>query len=173
MAKKRFKFLRTLLSFVIAIGLGLFVRETVAQPVKVVGISMQPALANGEVLLVDKLTNSLSGPQQGDIIVFLRDDVYYIKRVTGLPGQSVGITHGTVSVNGQALSEAYIGAQTTQGELSLTLGEGEYFVLGDNRALSADSRSPQMGAVQKDEIIGIARCVLWPVENIRLLDDQP
>jgi len=173
MAKKRWKFLRTLFTFLVAIGLGLFVRQSIAQPVQVVGVSMESALANGEILLADRLTCTLQGPKCGDIIVFAREDVYYVKRVIALPGQSVGITHGTVSVNGVPLSEPYLNTPTTQGEVSLTLGENEYFVLGDNRPLSADSRSAQIGTVQKEEIIGIARCVLWPMENIRLLENQP
>lgn len=152
------------------------IRTFLVQPFLVSGESMSPNFSNGDYLLVDELTYRFRVPERGEVMVFKypRDEsTYFIKRVIGLPEEKIQVKDGKVTVfNGQdqgglVLSESYLprGVVTNgNGEL-ITLGKDEYFVLGDNRSASFDSRS--WGVLKIGEIIGLARFRLWPVGNIR------
>lgn len=108
----------------------------------------------------------MSTPECGDVVqveVPGRDGLY-LKRVIGLPGDSVEIIGGNVHVNGQALYEPY--ATLASDDFSITLGQDEYFLLGDNRPLSYDSREEEFGVVSADCFRGRVRAILWPVERI-------
>jgi signal peptidase I len=129
------------------------------------GSSMEPTLDDGQYLLISKLTYWIKPPERGDIIVFHpptnpRED--YIKRIIGLPGETVEIQQGQVRADGVALEEPYI---TRQGNYSgaWELGEDEYFVLGDNRNNSSDSHS--WGVLPKDNIVGKAWLSYWPPDE--------
>ncbi|SRR6266567_5032218 len=130
------------------------------------GSSMQPGLHTGEYVLVNKVAYTLHAPQRGDVIVFeLPEDTSenLIKRVIGLPGDKLVLTSNTVTVDGVTLNEPYISAPNgTQGE-TLTVPPNVYFVMGDNRPVSDDSRD--WGFVPKDDIIGKAVMVYWPLSN--------
>jgi signal peptidase I len=128
------------------------------------GSSMEPNFHTGQMLIVSKLAYKLSTPQRGDVIVFQYpgnpvDD--YIKRVIGIPGDTVDIQSGRVSINGHAIPEPYLAADA--GEMyqgKWTVPEGSYFVMGDNRSHSSDSRS--WGMLSKEFIIGKAWVSYWP-----------
>jgi signal peptidase I len=128
---------------------------------KIDGQSMEPNLHDGEYVIVDKISYLLGRPQRGDVIVFYRegDPKDYIKRVIGLPGEIVEGVNGMVFVNGQPLDEPYTapGSQTFP---SLPLGADEYFVMGDNRGNSQDSRS--FGPIHTANIVGRAWIIYWP-----------
>jgi signal peptidase I len=129
------------------------------------GSSMEPNLHNGQYLIIGKVTYWLHPPQRGDIIVFRppnnpSDD--YIKRIVGLPGEQVDIQDGKIMVDGTLLEETYI-ANPTPYSGSWTLGEQEYFVLGDNRGNSSDSHS--WGLLPQENIIGKAWLCYWPPDN--------
>ena len=127
----------------------------------VVGNSMEPVLKNNEEVFLDRMIYVISGPKRGDIIAFLpkgNDKThYYIKRVIGLPGETVRIKNGQVYIDGALLAEDYGIASIKEAGLAqneFVLGPEEYFVLGDNRNSSEDSRSGNIGAVAKEDIYG-------------------
>ena len=143
----------------------------VGQRVAVDGSSMVPALEDGDQLLVDKLSYQISDPERFDIVIFaLKDDPdrYYIKRVIGLPGETVQITEGVIYIDGEALEEDYglaVIADAKRAEEPITLGDDEYFVLGDNRNNSKDSRSDDVGNVSRSQIMGKAVFRIWPFSS--------
>jgi signal peptidase I len=139
--------------------------------IRVMSISMEPNLHEGNLVIVNKVAYHLVGePQRGDVIVFenpinAQDDPY-IKRVIGLPGDSVRIENGQVFVNGSLLSEPYLTVSTIRGG-EFRVPEQSLFVMGDNRNNSSDSR--QWGMVPYEEIIGRAEVIYWPPENWQFL----
>jgi signal peptidase I len=141
----------------------LLIRTFLFENYRVVGSSMTPTLENGEFLVVNKLDYRLHQPQRGDIIVFtdpVSPDRKLIKRVIGLPGETIEITNGEVLINQQLLDEPYLEDPGNSSRPATILPDGEYFVLGDNRNNSSDSRS--WGTLPRDRIVGKARLAYWP-----------
>ena len=137
------------------------VRYFLVQPFYVKGASMEPNFYDHEYLIIDEISFRFRDPERGEIIVFRypRDpDQYFIKRVVGMPGETIEINNNRVVVynnefpNGTELQEEYLNGETTFGKEKVTLGENEYYVLGDNRDSSLDSRS--FGALERNEVIG-------------------
>lgn len=150
----------------------------VAQRSEVIGDSMSDTLYDGDNLIMDKLIYRLQDPQRFDIVVFryrYRAKTYYVKRVIGLPGETVQIKEGKILIDGQVLEEDY-GLETMlegrKAEKPVTLGPDEYFVLGDNRNYSSDSRDSDVGSVKRSQIMGKARVVIWPPSHIGILRHQ-
>lgn len=144
----------------------------VGQRTEVNGSSMYPTLEEGDHLIVDKITYQFSNPQRFDIVVFpfqYQEDTYYIKRIIGLPGETVQIAGGAIYINGEVLKENYGQEAIEKGGLAsdpITLGEDEYFVLGDNRNNSSDSREPSVGNIEKGSILGKAWIRIWPLSKL-------
>ena len=162
----------------LAILVGLLIVRFVGQRTEVIGESMSPTLENGDNLIVDKLTYRFSDPKRFDIIVFPFKEnrtVYYIKRIIGLPGETVQIKDGKIYINGMELEEDY-GAETIAdpgiASSPVTLGADEYFVLGDNRNNSEDSRRASVGNISRDEIFGRAWLRFWPLDSFSILKHQ-
>lgn len=135
------------------------------------GTSMQPSLNNNQFVLVNKLAYLFHAPERGDVIVFHwpRDTTKdLIKRVIGLPGDTIVITRETVQVNGVVLKEPYIRTTVNPNGQRLVVPPNDYFVLGDNRPVSDDSRD--WGYVPKSYIIGKAVLVYWPVNNWQIIN---
>ena len=150
----------------------------VGQRTRVDGRSMMNTLHDGDNLIVEKLSYRFSDPKRFDIIVFppTGKKEYYIKRIIGLPGETVQIDeNGNIYINGELLEENY-GAETIQnpGRAAnpITLGDDEYFVMGDNRNNSKDSRSEEGGNVKRSQIIGRAWLRIWPLNKFGLLKHQ-
>lgn len=129
----------------------------------VIGMSMEPTLYNSQEILIDRFSYFIVGPQRGDVVVFLpngnENSHYYVKRVIGIPGDTISIQDGQVMIDGLPYEEEGIYDKMESGgiaETAITLGEDEYFVLGDNRNSSEDSRSSNVGIVMRDYIIGRA-----------------
>ena len=139
------------------------------QRVSMIGDSMKPELANGNITLISKAAYSMGTPKRGDIVAFKpngnESSHYYIKRIVGLPGETIAVVDGKIQVNGREIRERY---ETTEieelGILSepVTLKNNEYFVLGDDRQNSEDSRSADIGAVKRSEIDGKVWFVVSP-----------
>jgi len=155
---------------VFAVALFLFMYLLLFQPHKVKGDSMQPNYPDAEYLLTDKVTYRFHEPKRGDVIVFeapTENGDEYIKRIIGLPGEKVSVNEGKVFINGIRLNEAYLsdtlytsGGMFLENGATVTVPAGEYFVMGDNRPYSSDSRT--WGFVTKAKITGRAWLVYWP-----------
>lgn len=144
--------------------------------VSVIGPSMSPTLESGEKVLVNRFVYKLFDPKQDDLIVFQPNgnekSHYYVKRVIALPGDTVQIKDGKVYVNGELLTESMETEKienAMMAENEIVVGEDEYFVLGDNRNNSEDSRYASIGNVKKDHITGEAWMVVYPFDRIGLL----
>ncbi len=162
--------LETLEVAVITILVFLLARVFV-QNYQVDGPSMTPTLLNGEYILVNKADYFTHGPQRGDVIVFKfpKDPSKdFVKRVIGLPGDTV-VTHrdGLVTVDGVTLNEPYVNDHINPVAATWRLGPGQYFVMGDNRGDSYDSRD--WGPVPANDILGKAEFVYWPLGSIHMV----
>ncbi|MCI8637911.1 MAG: signal peptidase I [Coprococcus sp.] len=144
----------------------------VGQRTKVDGNSMNPTLSDGDNLIIDKISYRFRDPSRYDVIVFPyqhEEDVYYIKRIIGLPGETVQIIEGYVYINGELLEEDFGKELIEDPQLAadpITLGEDEYFVLGDNRNHSQDSRDPSVGVLSRDLLVGRAWVRIFPFDKI-------
>lgn len=143
----------------------------------VVGQSMVPTLDNKQEILVNRFIYSVTDPKPNDIVVFLPNgnekSHYYVKRVIGVPGDTVQIKDGIVYVNGEVFEEKVNTAEILDAELAaeeIVLEEDEYFVLGDNRNNSEDSRYANIGNVKKEYIVGKAWFIVSPFEDFGFLD---
>lgn len=138
------------------------------------GISMQPGLQNGEYVLVNKVAYLFHAPERGDVIVFewpVDTTKNLIKRVIGLPGDKLVLTSSTVTVDGVTLKEPYISSPQNFTGKTITVPPNDYFVMGDNRPDSDDSRD--WGILPRDNIIGKAVMVYWPSSNWQIINTYP
>lgn len=160
-----------LLAALIVLPLRLFV----AQPFIVSGSSMDPTFTNGDYLIVDQLSYRLNNPDRGDVIIFRYPQdpsKYFIKRVIGLPGETVTVAGSITTITGPdhdkplVLDESFVEFASSN-DVTVTLGENEYFVMGDNRRASSDSRV--WGPLPRDNIVGRAFLRLLPADGISIL----
>lgn len=184
-------------NFVLIVLIVIFIRVFVVQPYYVIGSSMEPSFHNSEYLFVDEISYRFSDIKRGDVIVFKYPDEScvgfvetspvlktffqgpcknYIKRIIGLPGETVTLQEGKIKItsaqdpDGFILDEGYIEENiSTYGDQKVTVGEGEYFVLGDNRRPNASSDSREWGLLPKNYIIGRAALRLIPLDAIGLV----
>jgi len=164
---------------VIAVLISLPIRFFIAEPFVVNGASMDPTFSTGQFLIVDRLTYRFASPSRGDVVVFAYPNnprVYYIKRIIGLPGETLTVNDGFVSIlsgdnhasSTLSLEEPYItNSHRSHDNIAVSLGPTEYFVMGDNRTQSSDSRV--WGPLDRDLIVGRPLLRLLPFENIDLL----
>ncbi|MBQ8117445.1 MAG: signal peptidase I [Lachnospiraceae bacterium] len=153
----------------------------VIQRTEVDGSSMEPTLQSGDNLFVDKISYRFRDPERFDIIVFpfrYKENTYYIKRIIGMPGETVRIDiDGNIYINDEKLDESYgkeVIHATNIGRAinAIQLGEDEYFVMGDNRNNSSDSRFESVGNIKRKEIIGRAWVRIWPFNKVGILKHQ-
>ena len=174
--------LRELVGMILYIGVVLVITfliiTFVGQRTHVSGESMKNTLDHGDQLIVDKITYRFQKPLRYDIIVFpykYEENTYYIKRIIGLPGETVQIADGEIYINGEVLRETYgrevIRDPGTAAE-PVTLKEDEYFVLGDNRNASSDSREPSVGVIHREDIVGRAWIRILPLNKAGILKHQ-
>lgn len=171
----------TIIYIVIIVFLVCFVLKFVGQRTVVNGSSMENTLYNGENLILDKLTYRFSDPQRYDIVVFpgieeFGEFPYYIKRIIGLPGETVQIKDGYVYINDKKLEsdiyskDCYISDPGSAAE-PIVLGKEDYFCLGDNREVSRDSRF-DLGVVKRSAIIGKVEIRFWPLNRFGYIDSK-
>jgi signal peptidase I len=169
-------FLEIIRFSIIALLIVVPIRMFIAQPFIVSGASMADTFHTGEYLIVDQLSYHFNEPARGDVVIFRypRDpSKYFIKRIIGVPGDTVVIEGSTVKIvnaeypEGIILDEPYIRSMRPAGTLEETLGDREYFVMGDNRDESSDSR--MWGVLQEERIIGRAFLRLFPLDMIGVL----
>ncbi len=150
------------------------IRTFLFQPFVVEGNSMEPNMHSNQYLIVDKLSYRLKNPQRGEVVVFAAPDIAgvdYIKRIIGLPGETVKITGDKIYIDNKSVDEKYLPddyhtyiTNDKDTTLETKLGPNEYFMMGDNRQHSHDSRS--VGSVNKKEIVGRAWLSLYPFNSI-------
>lgn len=153
----------------------------IGQRTEVDGSSMEPTLSDGDNLIVDKISYRFRDPQRFDIIVFpfkFKENTYFIKRIIGLPGETVRIDEeGNIYIDGGLLEESY-GREIIRADKigiaadEIVLGEDEYFVMGDNRNSSQDSRTEVVGNIKREDIIGRAWIRIWPIAKFGILRHQ-
>lgn len=165
-----------ILEIAIVLGIAFVFVYFIGFRTSVVGQSMAPTLKNKQNILVNRFLYSVTDPKPNDLVVFLPNgnekSHYYIKRVIGVPGDKVQIKEGLVYINGNPFDELVETALIQDAELAaeeITLEEDEYFVLGDNRNNSEDSRYANIGNVKKEYIIGKAWFIVSPFENFGLV----
>ncbi len=169
--------LETAIYIAVIVALAFFIVKFVVQKTVVEGPSMYPTLESGDHLILEKVSYAFGEPDRFDIIVFRipgDERTYYIKRVIALPGETVQIAEGVIYIDGIPLEENYGYEEMAYAGLCanpLTLGEGEYFVIGDNRNNSTDSRYESVGPVTEEQILGHAVLRIWPINEISLLTD--
>lgn len=167
-----------LVYIVIVVILSLGIITFVGQRTKVSGHSMETTLSDGDNLIVDKISYRFRDPERFEIIVFpfqYEEHTYYIKRIIGLPGETVQVIDGYVYINGEMLDENYgLEVMDDPGIAAepITLGEDEYFVLGDNRNHSSDSRDPSVGVLHRDDIMGRAWIRIWPFDKFGVIKHE-
>jgi signal peptidase I len=171
----------TAVYLLIVLGITYLVITFVGQRTEVEGESMESTLQNGDNLIVDKITYRFEDPKRYDIIVFpvqYQSNTFFIKRIIGLPGETVSIDKdGNIYIDGELLNESYgreIISPDTVGNVTypVTLGDDEYFVLGDNRNNSTDSRTQVVGNVKRSDIIGRAWVRIWPLSKFGFLNGK-
>ena len=165
-------------TLVLTVAIFLVIQNFVAQPYRVEQESMQRTLEQGQYLLVDKLTPRFDPYSRGDIVVFTppgesgQQNVPFIKRVIGLPGDRVEIQNGGVVVNGRKLDEPYVydhqPTQVTGEDANFVVPEGTLFVMGDHRANSTDSRV--FGPIPAGNVVGRAWLRYWPITTLAIID---
>lgn len=184
--------IKTIIYIATVVVLVFLILTFVGNRVEVLGHSMESTLHDGENVWLDKISYRFHDPERFDIIVFPQDDTYYIKRIIGLPGETVYIDSngtiyigtedtiyededGTIHNDAEPLEEDY-GIEVIDKNMRglaaepFTLGENEYFVMGDNRNNSQDSRMEEVGAVSRDTIEGKAAFRLWPLSAFGKID---
>ncbi len=162
---------------VISLAIIIPVRYFLIKPFYVKGASMEPNFYDHEYLIIDEITYRFSEPQRGDVVVFrypLETKQHFIKRVIGLPQEKIIISEGKIHIfsqenpKGQILNEAYLlPAMKTFGDIEIELDSDEYYLLGDNRTASLDSRA--FGPVKKNNIVGRTLFRGWPLDRVGLV----
>lgn len=170
-------FMDFLETIVVALSIFVVVYLFLVQPHEVKGSSMEPSFQNNDYILTDKISLKLHEPSRGDVVIFKapkNPDVDYIKRVIGLPQEKVKIQNGLVYINNLKLNEQYLNSNTNlfpgsflQEGIEITVPEGEYFVMGDNRPHSSDSR--EFGPIPQNLIIGKSILRYWPIVKAGLI----
>lgn len=162
----------------IIVGLTYLIITFVGQRTRVSGSSMETTLTDGDNLIVDKISFRFRDPKRYEIIVFpyqYQENTYYIKRIIGLPGETVQVIDGKVYINGEELDEYYGNEEMQDPGIAkdpITLGQDEYFVLGDNRNHSADSRQANVGILQRKDLLGRAWIRIWPFNKFGVIKHE-
>lgn len=158
-------------TLLVALVVAVVVRNFLFEPVRVDGSSMANTLVDGEVMFVTKPEYLTGDPQRFDVVICHypdRGDTNFVKRVVGLPGDTVEVKDGYLYVNGEKYEEPYITHRPDYALAPYTVPEGMYFVLGDNRSNSNDSHL--VGPISRDMIVGHVRSVLWPLDSWRTIE---
>ena len=164
-----------LLYIIIIVGAAYLIVTFVGQRTQVSGSSMETTLSDGDQLIVDKMSYRFRNPKRYDIIVFpyrYEPNTYYIKRIIGLPGETIQIIDGYIYIDGEQLDEHYGNELMNDPGIAaepVALGEDEYFVLGDNRNNSQDSRAVNVGVIHRKDILGRAWIRIWPLDSMGVI----
>ena len=160
--------------FVVAAALAFVVRTFIFEPVRVDGSSMLNTLTDSDFMIATKFDYLLGDPERFDIVICdypnTDDGMYRVKRVIGLPGETIELRAGELYVDGEHVAQDFDMTENETYFGPLTVPEGCYFVMGDNRNNSKDSRSPMVGPLKRSEIKGHVRCVVFPFSRMQWIE---
>lgn len=167
----------TILSTILLI---IVIRTYIFSPVVVEGDSMNPTLLDGDRLFINKIGMYVGELERLDIVVFkTRKNEYYIKRIIGMPGDKIEFLESQLYINGELVNEPYINPDAFQRDLSIDslygierIPDEFYFVVGDNRSNSMDSRQRSIGLIHESEILGSANLIVWPIDRIKNVNKE-
>ncbi|SET92905.1 signal peptidase I [Salinibacillus kushneri] len=157
-------------AIIIAIILAFFIRSFIFATSIVEGASMYPTLENGERVVFNKAIYFVSEPDRGDIVIIQKPTKNYVKRVIGLPNDVIEVKNHSLYINGEKQTQTYLdedAIQSTSDFEPITVPEGQYFVMGDNRSISKDSRNG-LGLIKENEIIGRSELIIYPFNEFSL-----
>ena len=161
--------------FVVAAALAFVVRTFIFEPVRVDGSSMLNTLTDSDFMIATKFDYLFSDPERFDIVICdcpnTDDGMYRVKRVIGLPGETIELRGGELFVDGEHIEQNFDMTPNETNYGPLTVPEGCYFVMGDNRNNSRDSRSPMVGPLKRSQIKGHVRCVVFPFSRMHWVED--
>ena len=160
------KILKEIIPYVIVVIVVVLIRTFLVTPIRVNGSSMYPTLKDKEIMILNKIGKTINGIDRFDIVV-LKDDDYLIKRVIALPGEKISCQNGNIYINGKKLKDKYGSGLTSDFE-PIEVPKNSYFVMGDNRENSKDSR--YIGPINKKEIKGKTSFILFPFKNFGKVD---
>lgn len=174
---------RELFGWIVYIGIIIlltwFIITFIGVRTKVSGRSMETTLQDGNQLIVDKISYRFTDPKRYDIVVFpykYEENTHYIKRIIGLPGETIQVKDGYAYINGKLLESDIYGAELMNypgiAESPITLADNEYFVLGDNRNHSADSREPNVGIIKRKDLTGKAWIRIYPFDEFGVIKHE-
>ncbi len=161
--------LKTIFSYLFIIIAVIFIRIFIIDPVRVEGPSMNTTLANGEIMLLNKIAYIRHDIKRFDIVVIKSNNKLIIKRVIGLPGEKIEYRDNVLYINNKKMDDPYPSTSTDDFTIEdvghVKVPGDTYFVMGDNRSDSLDSRYPSVGVIKKNQILGKAKFVLWPINR--------
>ena len=170
------EFFKDILKYIILILVVLIIVIYIVGLQQIVGISMSPTLNNGDITILDKISYKFINIKRNDIVsIYNNDSKYIVKRVIGLPGEYVEYKNNKLYINGRKIEENYLKDTITENFKLTELGyeivpEDMYFVLGDNRKESLDSRDPNIDLISKKDILGKVRFRIWPLNKISIFN---
>ncbi len=166
-------FFKTIITYVIIIALVIIIRIFIIDPVRVDGESMNTTLSNGEIMILNKIVYKKQAVKRFDIVVIKENDKHIIKRVIGMPGETIEYKDNKLYINGMEMDDPYPSTETDDFRIE-SIGHTKvpgncYFVMGDNRAASLDSRYSEVGVIKKKDIVGRAKLVIWPFNKFGIV----
>lgn len=162
--KPKKEWLEWLKAIILAIIIALFIQNFIFATSIVEGDSMEPTLEDGERLIFNKIIYILDEPQRGDIVIIQQPNKNYVKRIIALPGETIEMKNSELFIDGERYIETFLSEENSRrtGEFGpIRIPQNSYFVMGDNRAISKDSRNG-LGFIQRDEIIGKSELIIYP-----------
>lgn len=160
--------LKELIPYVIIILVVVLIRTFLFTPIKVNGNSMDDTLHDGDTMILNKISMKLNGIKRFQIVVIKTSDTYLIKRIIGLPGETIEYKNGKLYINDKEYKDPYYKDDNTGNFEKVIIPEGYYYVMGDNRSVSIDSRI--IGVVNEQDILGVTNLILFPLSDFGLVD---
>lgn len=155
------KYLREYIPYIVIIIVVILIRTFIVTPIIVNGESMDHTLKDGEIMILNKIKPAIYGYKRFQIVVIKTGKTHIIKRIIGLPGETISYEEGILYINGKKTEDPYAGKYQISG-VNTVLADDEYFVLGDNRAISKDSRYSDVGNIKEKDIMGNTKLVIFP-----------